>query len=115
MAARRAAGIVVQGDSFFTNQRDRLIAMADRYKLPAIYNQREYAERGGLASYGADFADGYRLGGSYVGKILSGTRPADLPVVQPTKFELVINSKTAKALGLEIPSKLLFTADGVIE
>lgn len=115
LAEKKAGAVLVTQDVFFNSRREKLTTLAARYKLPAIYNQREFPERGGLASYGTDFADGYRLGGTYVGKILSGTRPADLPVIQPTKFGLVINSKTAKSLGLEIPPKLLFTADEVIE
>jgi putative ABC transport system substrate-binding protein len=89
---------------FFSSHGIQLLALAARYKLPTIYNQREYADRGGLISYGTDFADGWRLAGTYVGKILKGAKPADLPVVQPTKFELVINLKTAKALGRIVPS-----------
>jgi len=91
------------------------VALAARYKLPTIYNSREFAESGGLITYGSDFADGYRLAGNYVGKILKGAKPADLPVMQPTKFELVINAATAKALNLKIPDKLLALTDDVIQ
>jgi putative tryptophan/tyrosine transport system substrate-binding protein len=115
LVEKQAGALLVTQDVFFNSRRERLIGLAARYRLPAIYNQREYAELGGLISYGADFRDSYRQGGVYIGKILSGARPADLPVLQPTKFELVINAKTAKALGLEIPSKFLFTADDVFE
>jgi ABC-type uncharacterized transport system substrate-binding protein len=112
---RGAGAILIAQDALFVSRRGQLVALAARYKLPAIFVQREFAEAGGLMSYAPDFADGYRQTGVYVGKILKGAKPADLPVLQSTKFELVINLKTAKTLGLAIPSGVLSIADAVIE
>jgi putative ABC transport system substrate-binding protein len=110
-----ASALLVAQDAFLNSQRDYLVELAARFKLPAIYNQREQAEVGGLSSYGTNFADGYRQAGVYVGKLLKGAKPSDLPVLQPTKYEFVINLRTAKTLGLVVPSSLLALADEVIE
>jgi len=111
----RAGGLVIGTDAFFTSRDEKLAALALRYRIPTIFQWREFVAAGGLLSYGGSFADSYRLAGVYTGRILKGQKPADLPVQQATKLELFINTKTAKALGLTVPLALLARADEVIE
>jgi putative ABC transport system substrate-binding protein len=115
LVQHQADALLVGNDSFFNMRRDQLAALAARYSLPAIYSFPEFTVAGGLMSYGIDLADTYRQIGNYAGQVLKGAKPADLPVLQPSKFKFVINLKTAKALSLIIPSSLLATADEVIE
>jgi putative tryptophan/tyrosine transport system substrate-binding protein len=115
VARRRAGALIVSIDGYFFSRREQIITLAARDKIPAIYDRRGYAVAGGLVSYGADLAGAYRQIGAYAARILKGEKPADLPVVQPTKFELIVNLRTAKTLGIEFPAQALALADEVIE
>jgi len=115
MTSARAGALTVFGGAMFLNERRRLVDLVAKNRLPAVYVVREYVDAGGLMSYGPNIADNYRRAATYVDKILKGAKPADLPVEQPTKFELIVNLKTAKSLGLTIPQSVLLRADKVIE
>jgi putative ABC transport system substrate-binding protein len=115
LVRQRADALIVAGDPFFTSRREQLVVLAARHAIPAIYPAREFVADGGLLSYGNNNADAYRRGAVYAGRILNGAKPGELPVERQTKFELTINLKTAKALSLTVPDKLLVAADEVIE
>jgi putative ABC transport system substrate-binding protein len=115
LAEARIDAVLVNSDALFFNRRAQVVSLAMHHRLPAIYSQREFADGGGLMSYGTSIADSQRLAGTYAGRILKGEKPASLPVLRPVKFEFVINLKTAKAFGLTIPETLLATADEVIQ
>jgi putative ABC transport system substrate-binding protein len=115
MTGARAGALTVLGNAMFTNERRRLVDLAAKNRLPGMYPWREFVDAGGLMAYGANLADLHRRAATYVDKILKGAKPGDLPVEQPTKFELVVNLKTAKALGLTIPPSVLARADEIIQ
>jgi putative ABC transport system substrate-binding protein len=115
LAEQRVGALLVLSSAFITSQRDKIVALAAQYRIPTMYQWREYTTAGGLASYGESLADGYRQVGVYAGRLLKGEKPADLPVQQATKVELLLNLKTAKALGITVPLPLSGRADEIIE
>jgi putative ABC transport system substrate-binding protein len=115
LVEQRVNAVFVSVDPFFADRREQIVGLAARNNLPAIYDRRDFAAAGGLISYGSRYADSYRQAGIYVGRILKGEKAANLPIQLPTRFELAINIKTAKALGIQLPSQLLLAADEVIE
>jgi putative ABC transport system substrate-binding protein len=115
MAERKISGLLVGADALFNDHRQQVVSLAARYVMAGVFPWREYVAAGGLVSYGPNLSEGYRLSGLYVGRILRGEKPADLPVIQPAKFELAINLRTAKALGIDVPPTVIARADEVIE
>jgi putative ABC transport system substrate-binding protein len=115
LAGKRCAALILSVDSFFNSRREALIALAERHRIPAMYGWPEFPRAGGMASYGPDLAEQYRLSGIFVGRILQGEKPQDLPVMQPTKFNFILNLKAMKALNIEAPANILALADEVIE